>query len=48
MSEAMDELRASISEPARDIKLNLQTVLQPGTLTPAQRHGVAIASAAAS
>jgi alkyl hydroperoxide reductase subunit D len=43
----VEELRASISEPARDIKLNLQTVLQPGTLSPAQRFGVAIASAVA-
>src|SRR3954449_9725282 len=47
MNAAIEELRASIPEPARDIKLNLQSVLQPGTLTPAQRHGVAIASAVA-
>lgn len=44
---ALDVLRDSIPEPARDIKLNLQTVLQPGSLTPAQRWGVAIASAVA-
>lgn len=44
---ALDELRAAIPEPARDIKLNLQSVLQPGTLTPAQRWGVAVASAIA-
>jgi alkyl hydroperoxide reductase subunit D len=44
---AVESLRASISEPARDIKLNLQSVLQPGTLSPAQRFGVAIASAVA-
>ena len=44
---AVESLRASISEPARDIKLNLQSVLQPGTLSPAQRYGVAIASAVA-
>lgn len=44
---ALDVLRDSIPEPARDIKLNLQSVLQPGSLTPAQRWGVAIASAAA-
>jgi len=44
---AVEELRASISEPARDIKLNLQSVLAPGLLTPAQRYGVAIASAVA-
>jgi alkyl hydroperoxide reductase subunit D len=44
---ALDVLRDSIPEPARDIKLNLQTVLQPGSLTPAQRWGVALASAVA-
>jgi alkyl hydroperoxide reductase subunit D len=43
----LEELRSSISEPARDIKLNLQSVLQQGALTPAQRWGVAIASAVA-
>jgi lipoyl-dependent peroxiredoxin subunit D len=43
----LEELRASIPEPARDIKLNLQSVLQQGPLTPAQRWGVAIASAVA-
>lgn len=43
----IEALRDTISEPARDIKLNLQSVLQPGTLTPAQRWGVAIASAVA-
>ena len=43
----LEELRASIPEPARDIKLNLQSVLQPGALSPAQRWGVAIASAVA-
>jgi alkyl hydroperoxide reductase subunit D len=44
---ALEELRATIPEPARDIKLNLQSVLQPGSLSPAQRWGVAIASAVA-
>ena len=44
---AIERLRDSIPEPARDIKLNLQSVLQPGSLTPAQRWGVAIASAVA-
>lgn len=44
----IEALRETISEPARDIKLNLQNVLQPGSLTPAQQWGVAIASAAAS
>jgi lipoyl-dependent peroxiredoxin subunit D len=44
---AVEELRAGIPDTARDIKLNLQSVLQPGALTPAQRWGVAIASAVA-
>jgi alkyl hydroperoxide reductase subunit D len=43
----IEELRASIPEAAKDIKLNLQSVLQPGALTPAQRWGVAVASAIA-
>ena len=43
----VEELRAAIPEAAKDIKLNLQSVLQPGALTPAQRWGVAIASAVA-
>lgn len=44
---ALEPLRESIPEPAKDIKLNLQSVLQGGTLTPAQRWGVAIAAAIA-
>ena len=47
MMSAVDELRAAFPEAAKDIKLNLQSVLQPGALTPAQRWGVAIASAVA-
>ena len=43
----LELLRAEIPEPARDIRLNLQSVLMPGDLTPAQRWGVAVASAAA-
>jgi alkyl hydroperoxide reductase subunit D len=46
-ANAIEELRAAIPEAARDIKLNLQIVLQPGALSPAQRWGVAIASAVA-
>jgi lipoyl-dependent peroxiredoxin subunit D len=41
-------LSTRIPEPARDIRLNLQSVLQDGSLSPAQRLGVAVASAAAS
>jgi alkyl hydroperoxide reductase subunit D len=44
---AVESLRARLPENARDTKLNLQSVLQPGTLTAAQRWGVAVASAAA-
>ncbi|HYD41647.1 MAG TPA: carboxymuconolactone decarboxylase family protein [Anaeromyxobacter sp.] len=45
---ALDAVRERLPEPARDIKVNLQTVLQPGgALTPAQRWGVAVATAAA-
>jgi alkyl hydroperoxide reductase subunit D len=42
-----EALRTTIPDVAKDIKLNLQSVLQPGALTPAQRWGVAIASAVA-
>src|SRR4051794_3977755 len=44
----LEALRNRIPEYARDIALNLQSVLQSGPLTPAQRWGVLIASAAAS
>ena len=44
---AVEALRTTIPDVARDIRLNLQSVLQPGALTPAQRWGVAIASAVA-
>jgi lipoyl-dependent peroxiredoxin subunit D len=43
----LESLRDSFPEAAKDIKLNLQSVLQPGALSPAQRWGVAIASAIA-
>jgi alkyl hydroperoxide reductase subunit D len=43
----IEAVREAIPELAKDIKLNLQAVLQGGTLTPAQRWGVAVASAAA-
>jgi len=46
-ANAIEQLRAAIPEAAKDIKLNLQSVLQPGALTPAQRWGVAVASAIA-
>jgi alkyl hydroperoxide reductase subunit D len=44
----LETLRTALPDAARDVKLNLQSVLQPGgPLTPAQRWGVAIASAVA-
>ena len=46
-TSVVETLRARLPEYARDAKLNLQSVLQPGTLTSDQRWGVAIASAAA-
>ncbi|MES1165530.1 MAG: carboxymuconolactone decarboxylase family protein [Verrucomicrobiota bacterium] len=46
---AVDDLREAIPEAARDLKLNLQTVLSgEGPLSPGQRWGVAVASAVAS
>jgi alkyl hydroperoxide reductase subunit D len=44
MSE-IEKLREQLPEAARDIRLNLQTVFQSTTLTPAQTWGVALASA---
>ncbi len=44
MSE-IERLRDAMPEAARDIRLNLQTVFQSTTLTPAQTWGVAVASA---
>ena len=45
---AVETLASEICDAARDIKLNLPAVLAPGSLTPEQRWGVAIASAVAS
>jgi alkyl hydroperoxide reductase subunit D len=47
MSE-IEKLRQALPEAAKDIKLNLQTVLQSTVLTPAQIWGTAMASAIAS
>lgn len=43
----LDELRDRLPEPARDIKLNLQSVLDASSLTVDQRWGIAVASAIA-
>jgi alkyl hydroperoxide reductase subunit D len=44
---ALETLREALPDVARDIRLNLQTVMQTPSLTGAQRYGVAIATAAA-
>src|SRR5215471_17729261 len=46
MSE-IEKLREQLPDAARDIKLNLQSVFQSTTLTPAQAWGAALASAIA-
>ncbi len=40
---AIEQLRETFPNEARDIKINLQTVLTPGTLTEAQVWGLAVA-----
>jgi lipoyl-dependent peroxiredoxin subunit D len=45
--QAIDRLREGMPAFARDIQLNLSSVLQGGSLTDDQRWGVAVASAAA-
>jgi alkyl hydroperoxide reductase subunit D len=45
--ESLETLRERLPEALRDLKLNLQTVTAPGSLTPAQRLGVALSAAAA-
>jgi alkyl hydroperoxide reductase subunit D len=44
---ALETLRNALPASAKDIKLNLQSVLQAESLTAAQRWGVAVASAIA-
>jgi lipoyl-dependent peroxiredoxin subunit D len=41
----LDEVRESLPEAAKDLKIGLQSVLAAESLTPAQRWGVAVASA---
>ena len=43
--QTLEELRESLPEAARDLKIGLQTVLGAESLTPPQRWGVALASA---
>jgi lipoyl-dependent peroxiredoxin subunit D len=48
MAPDLETLRNALPEHAKDIRLNVQAVLQEGPLSPAQRWGVALASAVAS
>jgi alkyl hydroperoxide reductase subunit D len=48
MSAALEVLRDAIPEPARDLRLNLQSVLAESSLSTEQRWGVAVACAIAS
>ena len=43
--EKLDQLREQFPDAAKDIKINLGNVLQPGTLNAAQTWGVAISAA---
>jgi alkyl hydroperoxide reductase subunit D len=43
--QAIETIQASLPEVARDLKLNLGSVLQEGVLSEAQRWGVALACA---
>ena len=43
----LHDIEAALPEAAKDLKLNLKTVLESGTLSAAQRYGVAVASAIA-
>lgn len=43
--EKLNALRETLPDAARDIRINLQNVLGPGALSPAQAWGVALACA---
>ena len=45
--EALEALRTALPDAAKDIRLNIQSVLKDGALSEAQRWGVAVASAIA-
>lgn len=48
MTTPLGSLRESLPEPARDLKVNLQSVLQESSLSADQRWGVAVACGLAS
>lgn len=41
----LDELKASLKEETKDLRLNLGNVLDAGDLTPTERYAIALASA---
>jgi lipoyl-dependent peroxiredoxin subunit D len=45
--EALETLRTALPDAAKDIRLNIQSVLKDGALSESQRWGVAVASAIA-
>jgi alkyl hydroperoxide reductase subunit D len=45
--QAIEELRQTLGEPAKDARLNIQSVLDASSLTPEQKWGVAVATAIA-
>jgi alkyl hydroperoxide reductase subunit D len=45
--QAIEALRQTVTEPGRDLRLNIQSVLEGTTLSTAQKWGVAVASAIA-
>ncbi len=45
--QAIEALRQTVTEPGRDLRLNIQSVLEGTSLSTAQKWGVAVASAIA-
>ena len=45
--QAIEALRQTVTEPGRDLRLNIQSVLEGTSLSVAQKWGVAVASAIA-
>lgn len=45
VTSKLEEIRQSLPEPAKDLKLNLQAVLKSESLSPSQAYGVALTSA---
>ena len=45
--QALEALRQTVAEPGRDLRLNIQSVLEATSLTSEQKWGVAVASAIA-